>query len=139
MPNWNSRDGVWTPAKEKVALTDENGSPFIYQGKDRAALEVLKNEGEDVSHLGMPFSENPDIIERAHDRNMSVDKFCKTDIHTKEKREKIFKENEARVVTHVDLPKKDYKDSSRSGGSDTTGSGNDKKGGFGEAPDLQGR
>ena len=37
MPTYISRDGLWEPAKEKVAIKDKNGEPIVYDGPDRAA------------------------------------------------------------------------------------------------------
>lgn len=129
MPSYNSKDGVWKPATERVALYDKNGDPHIYEGPDRAALQYMKEQG--VEHLGKHFSEDPDIINRAHERKMTVDEFCKTKIHTKEKREEQFKKNESEKVNHKLPEKSQDKTKYQSGGKNTAGTGGDLTGGFG--------
>jgi len=132
MPTYNSKDGVWKPAIERVALVDKNGDPHIYEGPDRAATEYLKEVGED--HLGMPFYEDPEIIDRAHDRHMTVDQFCKTSVHTPEKREKEFQEK-AKVKANHKLPeRKAAIKQTQTGGTNTAGTGS-LYGGFGDGAD----
>ena len=66
MPRYNSDLGKWRPAKEKVGLTNEAGEPYIYEGPDRAALEVLKEQGfEEQGYMGEDFRDNADSIEVA--------------------------------------------------------------------------
>jgi hypothetical protein len=126
MPTYNSKDGVLTPAHERVAYMDKDGMPQIYDGPDRAATEYMKEQGVDpkTEHLGMHFTENTDMIERAHDKNMSMEQFTKTKVHTQEKRDKAYKENSEKIVTHVGEPKKAMKEKGQSGGGNL-------KGGFG--------
>lgn len=130
MPSWNSKDGVWKPATERVALYDKNGDPHIYEGADRAASEYLKEVGEE--HLGMPFYEDPEIIDRAHDRHMTIDQFCKTAINTPEKREKEYQEKAAKKVNHR-LPDRKPGTKQQGGGKNTAGTGGDLEGGFSES------
>lgn len=127
MPSYISKDGVCRPAIEKVALVDKNGEPFIYDGPDRAATEYLKTTGED--HLGMPFWEDPEIIDRAHERRKTVEEFCKTSIHTKEKREKEYAEKVKEKVLHKLPTRKPMQKASQSGGMNTAGGGH-LEGGF---------
>lgn len=126
MPNFISKDGILTPAKERVVIYDENHSPSIYEGPDRGAIEYMKEQGldPDSDHLGMHFMDDSDIIERAHDKNKTIEEFTKQSVYTKEKRDKEFKERASKVVEHAPLKKTEYK-----GGKNT---GTSLKGGFGE-------
>lgn len=128
MGSWVSKDGVWNLATERVVVYDKNGDPHIYEGPDRSAAQYLKETGE--SHLGMPFYEFPEIIERAHERKQTVDEFCKTSIHTAEKREKDYKEKAAVKVNHKLPQRREMSKQSQSGGINTAGSGS-LYGGFG--------
>ena len=130
MASYVSKDGVCKPAIEKVALIDKNGEPYIYEGPDRAAVEYLKEVGEE--HLGMPFYENPEIIDRAHERRQTVDEFCKTAIHTKEKREKEYNEKVKEKVLHTPPTRKPAQKQTQTGGTNTAGSGH-LEGGFSES------
>ena len=134
MPNYNSKDGKWFPAKEKVSLVDKTtGEPYIYEGPDRAALETLKETGEEF--LGKDFHDDPDIMNRAHERKQTVDEFCKTKINTKEKREAAFKKNADKTVLHTAPAKKLEAKQRQTGGSNTAGTGGNLSGGFGSQAD----
>ena len=112
MPNWNSDDGVLTPAKESAVmhskgteanpngepLVDSKGNIMVYNGPDRAAVQVLKEAG--VDHMGVNFREDNELIDRAADRRKTVDEFCKTNIHTDEKRAADYKVKAARINSH---------------------------------------
>lgn len=138
MPNFISKDGVQTPARERVAYTDKDGLPQIYEGPDRGALRYMEEQGLDPKKdtLGIHFTEDSQIIERAHDKNMTVERFTKQDIYTKEVREKGFKEAEKKIVTHA-LPKRsENKNKYKSGGDNTAGNSGHLKGGFGEDEDA---
>lgn len=74
MPKWVSKDGVCVPSKERVALTDKNGEPYIYEGPDRAAVEYLKEQG--VESLGVHFSQDPELIARVRQiHNISMKEY----------------------------------------------------------------
>lgn len=120
MPNYVSKDGVWEPKDEKVALTDKNGEPYIYEGKDRGALEYLKEQG--VEQLGINFREDPDVIMHARQLNMTVDEFCKTSFYTDKMRKEIYEKNKSEVVLHKPVVRKPAS-KQRSGGANTAGSG----------------
>ncbi len=127
MATYISKDGVCKPAIEKVALIDKNGEPYIYEGPDRSATEYLKQVGED--HIGVPFWEDPEIIDRAHERRKTVEEFCKTSIYTKEKREKDYQEKLKEKVLHKAPERKPLQKSAQSGGHNTAGGGH-MDGGF---------
>ena len=82
-PSEISKDGVFYPAKERIALRNhsqetivnpsEEGSKFfgeevkpgddyIYEGPDRVALVELYKTKEET--LGMDFHKDPDLIDR---------------------------------------------------------------------------
>lgn len=126
MASYNSKDGIWTPAIERVALKNSQGEPFIYEGPCRSAQAYLKEVGE--PHLGQHFSEDPEVIERAHAQNKTVDEFCKTAIHTKEKREKDYQERSSKKVLHVEPTRKPMSHEQNGGAG--------LKGGFGEGQDI---
>jgi len=130
MGSWVSKDGVWKPAIERVAVYDKNGDPTIYEGPDRSAMEYLKETGE--THLGMHFTEDPDIIERAHERKMTVDQFCKTAIHTEEKRKADYEAKAAIKVNHKAPERKPAQKQTQTGGTNTAGAGH-LEGGFTES------
>ena len=132
MPSWNSKDGVWTPAKEKVALYNKEGEPFIYEGADRAATDYLQETGEEF--LGKPFYDDPEIIDRAHERRQTVDEFCKVKLNPAAKREAAFKEAEAKVNMHHAPSRKSAEKIINSGGRNTAGSGH-LEGGMGDGSD----
>lgn len=130
MGSWISRDGVLKPATERVALYDKNGDPSIYEGPDRSAMEYLKEVGQES--LGMHFSEDSEIIERAHEKKKTIEEFTKQNIYTKEKREAGFREAEAKKVNHK-LPDRKPATKQKGGGSNTAGTGGDMDGGFSES------
>lgn len=134
MPSFISKDGVWTPKTEKVALKNKDGEPMIYEGPDRAATDMLKESGED--HLGMHFTQDPDIINRAHERKQTIEEFTQQHKYTKEVREKQFKENAEKKVLH-ELPKKrPAKKQSQTGGVNTANPKASKFGGFSEGDPM---
>jgi len=147
MPNYVSKDGVWYPAKEKVGLINTSGKekevdgkkvapgePYIYEGPDRAALfELFKAK---VETFGVDFRTDPELINRVRQLGYkSVDEYAKIMGYDKEKIEKEFKKN-ASVVTKHELPKKVEAVKTLGGGKDFAGQGQDKFGGFGEAPKV---
>jgi hypothetical protein len=79
MPTYKSDKGIWTPAKERSVLPADEGKnrpeAQIYEGEDRAARAVLNEEK--VDHLGMPVEQDPEVIYRARQMNMTVPEFLK--------------------------------------------------------------
>ena len=137
MPLFHSKDGVWFPGKEKVALIDKNGEPYVYEGPDRAALELLAKEYNGAQTMGQPFWEDAETIERAHEKKMTVDEFCKVKLHPQDVRDKDFEVRASKVNLHKS-PDKKAGIRSASGGKNTAIKGNsptDLSGDFGE-PDL---
>ena len=147
MPSYNSKDGVVTPAREKVSLVNETGKtitvngkqiqpgePYIYEGPDRAAVEYLKEQG--VDHLGQHFTKDPEIIMRARQFNMTVDEFCQTAYYTDEMRARMQAEAASQTVLHRDLPRKSASQF-RSGGANTAGSSGHYSGDFGDLSDAK--
>lgn len=127
MSNWNSKRGVWTPAKEEEFVLKNNPDGTvtreIYRGPDRAALEVLKEEG--VDHLGQDAKYDPEIIMRARTLNMTVDEFLKLNEPLTPEQIKAEESKDSKVVVHdARSPKKAVK-------GPHTGP---KSGGFGEVP-----
>lgn len=119
MPSWTSILGIWGPKKERVYLPKEDR---IYEGPDRAAMEVLKDEN--LTHLGIPVADDPQIMELAQQRHMTVAKYLKTYMPKKEELAKIQAEQEAKVEDHKpQTPKRGVKP--------VTGK---ISGGFGEMP-----
>jgi hypothetical protein len=128
MPSWISKRGIWTPAKEKVAVTtiNEDGStnPEIYQGDDRAAKEVLKEQN--LPFLGMDATRDPDVIMRARNMNMTVEEFLKLEEPLTAEQIKNESEKATKVVSHQ--PEKGKPMVRPQGGGVTI------EGGFGETP-----
>jgi len=144
MPNFKSIHGKLEPAHERVALTNKGddvmivdgktinpGEPFIYDGPDRAAVEMLHEQG--VEHLGTDFrdcSEFQDFINAKYQGD--VEKYFKR-IGFDEEKSKAEQINRTKdVKSHAD-PEKKKEELFRGGGRDTTGNAdNDLVGGFGE-------
>ena len=115
MPNWisgskdkNTPPGVWTPAKEKTVVTktssDGTVNTEIYEGDDRAAVEVLKESK--LKQLGTDAKLDPQVVMVARQNNMTVDEWI--ELHSPPK-EELDKEQEVRdktVVTHAKKPGK---------------------------------
>ena len=134
MPSYISRDGVWSPKKEKVAITDKKGEPAIYEGPDRAAAEYLKEQG--VKELGQHFTKDPEIIMRARQMNMTVDEFCQTSFYTDEMRKADQDKKASEVVLHKD-PKRSPAVKVQSGGRNTAGNSGHYEGDFGDINDAK--
>ena len=152
MPRFISKDGVWHPEKEKIALkniSDETivnpstegknvgeevapGDDFIYEGPDRAALfELFKAK---VETLGQDFHHDMDLIQRVRNLGFKdVKSYAKLVGYDKEKVEEEF-EKKASIVNKHELPKRVKAIDSLAGGRDTSGGGQDRVGGFGEQP-----
>lgn len=152
MPTFVSNKGVWYPAKEKIGLVYKGkksipkdklsksivingdvlrpGDPFIYDGADRAALQMLQEEG--VETLGKDFRRDPEFLQAV--RNMgfnSVLEYLKHIGYDDEAEEKKFQEKAAQVEAH-EIPARVEEIEVMGGGKDFAGGGNDIIGGFGE-------
>lgn len=150
MSRFVSKAGIWHAAKEKVALinhskeTIEVGGqqvapeePYIYVGPDRAALLQIWQEHKGKQEtLGEDFRHNTEFLQQVRNLGFStVAKFLKFIGYDEEKVEKDFQEKAAKITKH-ELPEKVKRVEMLGGGKDFAGSGQDKFGGFGPAPDL---
>lgn len=129
MPSYDSKDGVWIPKIEKVALINkETDEPFIYEGPDRAAFAYLKEQG--VDHLGVPFDKDPDIIFRAKQFNMTLEEFCELSKNTEAARKATFDKAHAEKQLHRPIKPEERKKpvNPESGGKDTTNPKNNMAG-----------
>ena len=144
-PSWISKDGVWHPAKEKVGLTNlsgktktiegkkiKAGDPYVYEGPDRAALfELFK---EKTKTLGNDFKKDPDFLNRVRNLGFKLDEYLEAVGYDADKVEKDFKSKAAEVQKH-EIPEKIKSIETLGGGSDSSGGGKDKYGGFGPQPE----
>ena len=147
MPNFISKDGVWFPSKEKVALVNRSnkarmvkgkrvkpGEPYIYEGADRAALFMFYEQG--VDELGKDFRRDPEMVDRVRKLGFpNMDSYLEFIGHDKEKVEETFKKHAAIISKH-ELPKEVAAIKTLGGGRDYAGQGQDKYGGFGRQPDI---
>ena len=137
MPTFISDEGVWVPAKEKVALERINpetgeAEPFIYEGDDRAALEMLKEL--DIDHMGSHFSENMELFELARARGYdNVEEYVKKLGYNSDKAKELVAKYREKHNTHK-LPERVAAKKISGGGTNTAGTGNDLEGGFGDLP-----
>lgn len=136
MSRWVSKDGVWHPAKEKVALMNhKTGEPFIYDGPDRGALFDLFREKVDT--LGMDLRHDSDLLNRIRQLGFKdIDEYLKYVGYDSEKIDSEFKKNASRVNKH-ELPERVAAIDKMGGGTDTSGQGNDILGGFGKPKDIK--
>lgn len=145
MPKYYSKEGVWHPEKERIALKNlsgkvkivdgkevQPGEDYIYEGEDRAALfELFKVK---VTTFGQDFRKNPEFLQAMRNQGFqTVDEYLKFIGYDKEKVEKDFKEK-ASVVNKDELPKKVKMVETLGGGIDTSGEAKPKYGGFGPQP-----
>jgi len=127
MPSYVSNNGVWEPALEKVAITDKNGEPKIYEGPDRAAKAEIK-AGNITSQ---PFWKDTEFINRVRQvHNMSMEEYMKANGFDEKTSQAEFEKKLAVVNLHKD-PVKKPASSFRSGGADTSGQGENYSGDFG--------
>jgi len=156
MPNYVSKDGIWHPSKERVALKNNSatviknpseegskyhneniqpGDDYIYEGPDRASLfELFKQK---VETLGNDFRHDPDLIYRVKNLGYkNVDDYAKLMGYDKVKVEADFN-RKASIVQKHDLPQKVEAIRQLGGGQDTSGQGADKYGDFGLPKDLE--
>lgn len=120
MPSWISRMGIWGPAKERVYIPKKDE---IYEGPDRAALDVLKEEN--VEYLGMEVKNDPQIMELARQRNQTVEQYLEMNKPLPKQVVEI-EQAQSKVVNHEPGPKKR--------GVSPRGGGVTIKGGFGDVP-----
>lgn len=162
MPSYISKEGVFHPAKEIVALTNygpdfvdpntkrivKNGQPYIYEGPCRAALFELwesygkpsKNEMKDKAKemtMGTNFRKSPEFLQMLRDLNFkSADEYLAWIGYDATKVEEDFKEKASVVTTH-DAPQRVAEIKRVGGGDNKASPGKDVKyGGFGEPSDL---
>ena len=134
MSKWVSKEAEWYPANEKVGLTKKDGTPYIYEGPDRAALFELWQQK--VDKLGMNFRHDPDLINRIRQLGFKdMKEYLKHIGYDEEKAQENFDKN-ASVVNLHELPAKVAAIEVMGGGTDTTGQNKDIPGGFGEAPKI---
>jgi len=120
MPSWISPNGIWKPAKERV-YDEKKGE--MYEGPDRAALEVLAERN--IEHLGIEVKDDPQVFELARQRGLTVEQYL--EMHKpmgKQQKEKELAQG--KIVDHKDQPKKQ--------GVRTRGGGVTISGGFGDMP-----
>lgn len=133
MPNYVSHNGNWVPALEKVAITDKDGNPKIYEGQDRAALEEIK-AGNITSQ---PFWKDTEFINRVRQvHNMSMEEYMKANGFDEKTSKADFEKKLSVVNTHA-APVKKRATKFRSGGTNTAGTGGDKSGDFGTFEDAR--
>jgi hypothetical protein len=154
MPTFISERGVFHPAKEKVSLKYKGdkkilkkdlpsgvtiagdvlnpGDDFLYDGPDRAAMQVLFKEGGDAGTLGFDFKNDPDFIQMTRTRGFNtVDEYLKSIGYNEEAEKKKFEEKVSKVKAH-DIEKKVNEIEVLAGGRDFAGGNNDIIGGFGD-------
>lgn len=95
MPTYNSVNGIWSPAKER---TFDKKKDDMYEGPDRAATDVLAEQGLD--HLGMDVTKDPENITRARQLGVSVEEFLMLDKEDSPEQKKAKEEKLNKVVTH---------------------------------------
>ena len=141
-PRFISDEGVWVPAKEKVALEKVNPEtgekePYIYEGADRAALLMIKElDAEEDGYIGQHFTENIQLFELARARGHdSVEDYVKKLGYKSDKAKELVEKHKKLYHTHKAPDKKKGKEFT-GGGRNTAGTGSDKKGGFGDIPEA---
>lgn len=120
MPNWNSVNGVWKPKHERAYDPKKDE---IYEGPDRAAMEVLAEQN--LTQLGMEAENDPQIMELARQRNQTVKQYLKMNAPLPAQ-VKEQEEAQSKIADHKEGPKKR--------GVNPKGGGVTIRGGFGEIP-----
>lgn len=145
MPNYVSDGGVWHPAKEHAVLPHLAGTDKeVYDGPDRAAMEELaKAYGVDEkgypkqTTFGMPFTRDPDLINRAKQLGfVSVQEYADAVGYNAEQAKKDF-EAKAAVINKYEPSKRQPERQIDGGGKDLSGQGKDRYGGLGDPPELK--
>lgn len=149
MSNFKSIHGKWSPAHEKVGLINKSdevmvvdgkkihpGEPFVYEGPDRVAKDMLEKEG--VEFLGVDFRTDPEFRQSVRNQGFeNVDDYLKSIGFDEEKDRKEQIERTKDTKSHTSkTPEKEIK--VMGGGKDQTGNKeNDMVGGFGEPKDKK--
>lgn len=150
MPEFVSIGGEWKPKKESAMMVNtfgktiesefvvgpdgshvvKEGENFLYNGPDREAVKVLKEEG--VEFMGKHFKSDPEFLQAV--RNMGfndVDAYLKH-VGYDEKSDKEKQEKLACIVNKHEPPEKTDEVLAMGGGKDMSGNkSNDIIGGFG--------
>lgn len=154
MAGYVSKEGLWSPIKERVVLKNESDHPitnpstdgkyvgdmvqpgeeFIYEGPDRAALYELWKAKEE--HFGIDFRKSPEFLENIRKFNFKTEKEYLKFIGYDDKKAKEEFNKKASVVTKHELPVKVKALRELGGGKDFSGQGNDKYGDFGTPKEL---
>lgn len=131
MSTWISKGGKWYPAKEHAVLPHLAGTDKeIYDGPDRAALYELYEQK--VEYLGIDFKHDPDLLNRVKQLGYKdIDEYAKVHGYDEIKADEEFKAKAA-IVAQKEITKRVEEIKNVGGGIDTTGSGKDIIGGFGD-------
>jgi len=136
VPTFNSKEGIWEPAMERVVDPKAPKGQEIYEGPDRAAMEMLKEQN--VTHLGMHYSVDPELVMRARQLGFkNVEEYLKMFNYDKRRAEIAYEENKAKINEHKDLDRK-QPGNFIGGGEDTARQGKTRPGGFGFPDDVPG-
>ncbi len=155
MSNFVSKEGVWHPAKERIALrnvTNETiknpsaeyskyhdeevkpGEQYIYEGEDRAALFELWKEK--IETKGTNFRTEPMFLQSIRNQGFTtVNAYLKSIGYDQEKSDKEFKDKAVKVTRH-EVDTRTAAVEIAGGGIDTAGVAEKRLGGFGEAPKV---
>ena len=132
MPKYVSNDGVWTPAKEKVGITNAKGEPEVYEGPDRAALAEIKAGNIESK----PFWKDTEFIARVRQvHNMTIEEYMKANGYDEKTSKAEFEKKLSEVNVHAE-PSRKPGNRQRSGGQNTAGQSGHLEGDFGE-PELK--
>lgn len=154
MPTFISERGILHPAKEKVSLKyggDKKipkkdlpqgvtisgeflnpGDDFLYDGPDRAALQMIFKETNGDGFLGSDFKTDPEFLQSVRNRGFNtVDEYLKSIGYDEAKDKKKFEEKASKVQAH-EVEGRVNEIEVLAGGRDFTGSKNDIIGGFGD-------
>jgi len=135
MPRYVSHEGVWHPAKEHAVLPQHSGTDKeVYDGPDRAALLELWREK--VETFGVNFRKSPEFLQMLRELNFKNEKeYFKFVGYDPEAAKEHFEKNAHKVSKH-EMPKRVEAIQALGGGRDTSGTGKDMYGGFGEEPAI---
>lgn len=133
MPSYISKDGKWSPAKEKVAIKNAKGEPEVYEGPDRAALEEIKAGNVE----SRPFWEDTEWVNRVRQlHNMSMEEYMKSVGFDKKTSNEDFEKKMKEVNLHKD-PTRKPAGKFASGGKNTAGTSGHLEGDFGDLADAK--
>ena len=133
MPSFISKLGVWEPKEEyHINPTAKPGENPVYQGPDRAALEMMKEQG--VDSFGTLYSTDSELAMLARALGFKdLDEYLKVRGWNKEKALANYEAEKKKVVTH-ELPDRKNPGKFVGGGQDYSMQGNDRSGGIGKLP-----